>query len=303
MPRVVQWYLVVPGLVSHEGTSNTPSHMTRALVVLSGGQDSSTCLFWAVARYGAKNVHAVTFDYDQRHAIEIAAAHTVARLAGVDTRHEVVTLGPILKSTSPLTSDEPLEQYSTFEQMQDTIGDRVEKTFVPMRNALFLTIAANRAVAVGASVIVTGVCQADGANYPDCTQSFILRQEDTINSALGVMDRGTAIHIATPLMNLTKAESIRLALDLPLAYAALAYTHTAYDGSFPPTGHDHATMLRAHGFEEAGFPDPLVLRAIRTMGMERPTTENYREPIFQAAMDILRRNLSTQSWLARWWTL
>lgn len=240
-----------------------------ALVVLSGGQDSTTCLFWAKQRWS--RIETVTFDYGQRHARELEAARTIAAMAGVPNR--VVTLGPILEGRSPLTDPaQQLEQYSDFQSMDRIIGDRVELTFVPMRNAVFLTIAANMAAARGLTSIVTGVCQADNANYPDCRQVFIDAIEDMIATALG-----HTVSIEAPLMNLSKAESIKLALTLPGCMDALAYSHTAYDGAYPPTGSDHATVLRAHGFEEAGVPDPLVVRAWRDGLMELPGTANYDE--------------------------
>lgn len=261
------------------------------LVVLSGGQDSTTCLFWAKKYFG--NVHAVTFDYGQRHRIEIQAARDVAKIAGV-VSHEVVTLGPILNGTSPLTNpDEVLETYGNHADMTAIIGDRVEKTFVPMRNALFLTLAANRAVCLGVDHIVTGVCQADGANYPDCRASFIGAQETAINQALGT----GRICIHSPLMGLDKAASIVLtdsltpriqlhgpAPSLSLAYLTLAFTHTAYDGQYPPVGQDHATVLRAYGFEQAGCPDPLVIRACREGLMQVPATLNYAHTELNASI-------------------
>lgn len=235
----------------------------KALVVLSGGQDSTTCLFWAIREFGVENVHAITFNYGQRHYRELGAAHAVARIAGIADRHETVTLGDILAGTSPLTDhSQELEQYESPEEMDAIIGDRVEKTFVPMRNALFLTIAANRAVVLGCHYIVTGVCEQDNANYPDCRADFIASQVQTINEAMG-LDGGDEryIQIVTPLMHMSKAKSILLAMDLPNAYVALAWSHTAYDGQYPPTGKDHATVLRAQGFAEAGVPDPLLVRA------------------------------------------
>lgn len=244
--------------------------MNKALVVLSGGQDSTTCLFWAIENYGKENVIAITFDYGQRHQRELEAANIVAEMAGVVQLE--VEIGPILKSTSPLTNaNQPLELYDDYETMDKIIGDRIEKTFVPMRNALFLTLAANRAVVHGCDIIVTGVCQQDNANYPDCRQEFIACQEETINQALGRND----IRIVTPLMHYSKAESIKLAMELPGCMDALAYTHTAYDGGYPPISKDHASVLRAQGFVEAGVPDPLVLRAIREGLMSAPDTPNY----------------------------
>lgn len=249
----------------------------KALVVLSGGQDSTTCLFWAVKHYGAENVHAITFDYGQRHVIELEAADKVARMAGVHDRHEVLGVGPfLLQSASPLTSGNELERYTDAEQMDAVIGDRRETTFVPMRNALFITIAANRAEALGITNIVLGVCQMDNANYDDCRQVFIDAAEQYINFALGHDHRGTPeILLDAPLMFLSKAETVHLARSLPGCWEALAYSHTSYDGKYPPTDMNHANVLRADGFEKAGLPDPLVLRAVREYHMELPLTANY----------------------------
>jgi len=261
---------------------------TKALVVLSGGQDSTTCLFHAVSHHGPENVRTLTFGYGQRHAREIEAAEVVARLAGVTgDRQETVMLPPgTLSGTSPLTDlSQPLEQYADATTMAEVIGDRVEKTFVPMRNALFLTLAANRAVVHGCRTIYTGVCQEDNANYPDCREEFIDAQELAINTALGNNKTGNGITVVTPLMYMSKADSIRFAMGIPNAYEALAWSHTAYDGAFPPVGHDHATLLRAQGFEEAYLPDPLVVRAYMLGLMDLPNTKNYTRGMVDVAME------------------
>lgn len=249
--------------------------MKKALVVLSGGQDSTTCLYWAIAQ--GWQVSAVTFNYNQRHAIEIESAKTIARLAGV--AHEVVDLGPVLKGTSPLVSGETLAQYAD----HNSLPGGLEKTFVPMRNQLFLTIAANRAYVLGADILVTGVCQEDFGGYPDCRRVFIDSFEETCNHGTftGEADTRPNLVIVTPLMDLTKAQSVDLALSLPGCYAALAHSHTSYDGQYPPIGKDHATLLRAKGFEEAGVPDPLVLRAIAEGVMQAPETSNYSIELIQ----------------------
>lgn len=228
---------------------------TKALVVLSGGQDSTTCLFWAKQYFD--EVHAITFDYGQRHRLELDAAQTVARQAQV-VSHYTVGIPGLLKSTSPLVnSGAKLETYTDFKSMDKTIGNRVELTFVPMRNALFLNIAANYAISMGIRTLVTGVCEADNANYPDCRKAFIDAQMLTINMALGIND----FVIETPLIHMSKRESIRLAMSLPGCTDALAFSHTCYSGQFPPCGKCHSCVLRAHGFEEAGVIDPLLIRA------------------------------------------
>lgn len=258
-------------------SSINPRH---AMVVLSGGQDSTTCLGWALANYD--KVSCVSFFYGQKHVIELQAAQRVVQFfagaLGREISHEIVELSPtVFAGTSPLTnSDEKLETYANHDEMEGIIGDRVEKTFVPMRNAVFLMLAANRAVVKGCGVLVTGVCQADNANYPDCRQVFIDDASQVINTALG-LDKSPYdyFRIATPLMNMSKADSIKFAMTLPSTYEALAWSHTAYDGKYPPIGKDHASVLRAHGFEEAGVPDPLVLRAVAEELMDLPETSNY----------------------------
>lgn len=262
----------------------------KALVVLSGGQDSTTCL--AFAKQHHSEVIAVSMNYGQRHSRELESAVQVAALLAVPL--EVIMVGPLLKGTSPLVNQaEELEQYQDFESMDKIIGDRVEKTFVPMRNALFLTIAANRAVVEGCTNIYTGVCQADNANYPDCRLTFINAQEKAINEALGFTEpgEGGAIHIVTPLMEMTKAQSIQRLLQMPSGRAIgwdassavslgyfplLAFTHTSYDGKYPPTDQNHANVLRAQGFFEAGVADPLVVRAWMEGRMTLPDTGNYK---------------------------
>lgn len=255
--------------------NQSSDNYSKALVILSGGQDSTTALFWA--RDTFDEIHAVTFNYGQRHSLEIASAIKVAQLAGVKD-HEVIDIPNCLVSSSPLTSNAKLEQYENPRQMEEIIGDRRELTFVPMRNGLFLTIAANRAEALGITDLVTGVCELDNSNYDDCRVNFIKDAENYINSALGHDHRGTTpmvIHV--PLIYRSKERTVQLALQLPGCWEALAYTHTSYDGKYPPTDMNHANVLRADGFEKAGYPDPLVLRAVKEGLMEIPSTDNYAE--------------------------
>lgn len=258
---------------------------TKALVVLSGGQDSTTCLFLAKQKYD--EVHAITFDYGQRHAIEIEAAVKVAKLAEVAS-HELVKVPNCLISMSPLTSNTELEKYENADQMGAVIGTRRELTFVPMRNALFLTIAANRAEALGIPVIITGVCQMDNANYSDCREVFISATEQYINTALGYESSIDKIRIETPLMFLDKAASCMVAFETPGCWAALAYSHTSYDGKYPPTDMNHSNVLRADGFEKAGLPDPLVIRAVEEGLMDYPHTFNYTRDSRIKAMNYVR---------------
>jgi len=264
--------------------ADLPLNRPAAVVVFSGGQDSTTCLFWAL--HHGYRVFPVTFEYGQLHAAEVKAAEAVLRVAracynktadiGIEA-HEVIRLGPsVLRSTSPLVSGVGLEEYNDAHSLP---GKGIEKTFVPMRNQLFLTIAANRAAHYGAKALVTGVCEADYGGYPDCRQKFItaLGQACNLGTFTGEPGAPQPITILAPLMRLTKAQSVLMALELPGCYAALAWSHTAYDGKYPPTGKDHASLLRAKGFEDANVPDPLVLRAWNEGRMHLPKTPNYKE--------------------------
>lgn len=251
------------------------------MVVLSGGQDSTTCLFWALMQYDG-DVHCITFDYGQRHSIELKAAVEVVQFArsrfnGRFIGHDIIPVPNVLGGTSPLVSNNALEQYADAQSLPGGL----EKTFVPMRNQFFLTLAANHAFVAGCSSLVTGVCQEDNGGYPDCRDEFIRAFErtaslGTFNTEAGFYD---GLTVETPLMFLTKAESVQLAFAIPHAYSALALTHTAYDGVYPPTGKDHANLLREKGFAEAGVPDPLVLRAVDEGLMEMPVAENYGKGI------------------------
>lgn len=250
------------------------------LVVLSGGQDSTTCLFWALEYF--RSVTCITFDYGQRHSIELESARNVYGFAGSTEHgdklkgHEVVTVGPILKGTSPLVNqNEELEQYAD----PESLPGGLEKTFVPMRNQMFLTLAANRAYVMGIDTLVTGVCQEDSGGYPDCTEPFIKALEYASSLGTFTEEAGyrAGLRIETPLMHLTKADSVHAAYRMgPTAVTALGLSHTAYDGKYPPTGKDHANLLREKGFAEAGRPDPLVLRAAAEGLMPMPEGAHYQ---------------------------
>jgi 7-cyano-7-deazaguanine synthase len=233
-----------PDMFKQEGT---------ALVVLSGGQDSATCLLWSLANF--EEVETISFNYQQSHSVELKAAKEIAALVGV--KNTVVNL-PGLFGASPLTNNgEGLELYSDYQNMEEVIGERVELTFVPMRNAIMLSLAANYAAAKGIDHLVTGVCQQDNANYPDCREEFILAQEKTVNVALGFDGR---MRIHAPLLHLTKAEGIALGSSYTPFKEVMALTHTCYAGAVPPCGKCHSCLLRAEGFLQAGIPDPLVER-------------------------------------------
>lgn len=227
------------------------------MVVLSGGQDSTTCLLEAKRLYNV--VHAITFDYGQRHQREIDAAVNVANLIGVDS-HEIVYVNDLLRGSSPLVNqNSELETYTDHDSMAAIIGDRVEKTFVPLRNPFFLLVAANYALALGCTEIMTGVCASDNANYPDCTATFIDKMEGLINEALGAGNGEKLFTVVAPLLHLDKRGIVELAMSHGArGRKAMALTHTCYAGMNPPCGECHSCVLRTEGFRLAGVPDPLT---------------------------------------------
>ena len=214
-----------------------------AVVVLSGGQDSTTCLYWALERFDPELVQALTFDYGQRHRIELDCARDVAECAGV--RHTVLPIDTFaaLGGTSLTQSD-------------IAVGPMPEEglpnTFVPGRNLVFLTFAAAFAYQREIPNVVTGVAQTDYSGYPDCRESTLIALERALS--LG-MDFDFRLH--TPLMLLSKKETVEMAVNLG-AMSAMALTHTCYEGQRPPCGHCPACELRARGFREAGIEDPLT---------------------------------------------
>ena len=223
---------------------------SKALCVLSGGQDSTTCAAIACQQYD--RVHAITFDYGQRHAIELESARAIASALNLFS-HEIIQLGPVLKGTSPLVSDTPLGQYNSTEELPGG----VEPTFIPGRNILFLTIAANRAAVLGIKDIFMGVCEADFAGYYDCRQVFVDAMAVAIGE--GVWGNSTAFTIHTPLMQLTKAESVNLAVEVlgDRFESIFELTHTCYAGVKGGCGKCHACLIRDRGFTIAGVPDPI----------------------------------------------
>lgn len=214
----------------------------KALVVLSGGQDSATCA--AIAAASHTSVEAVFFDYGQRHICELYSARAVAYELNIKL-HELQVTEFTQIADSALVTDAVIEQKD----------GQLPTSFVPGRNILFLTIAGALARKIGATEIYTGVCEADFSGYPDCREATIQALQAALQ--LGI---DPSLKIKTPLMHLSKADSIHMIntlgqLDL------LKYTHTCYEGEFPPCGKCPSCVLRAKGFSEASLEDPLMIRA------------------------------------------
>lgn len=210
----------------------------KAVVVLSGGQDSATCLALAVRKHGAQEVAAITFSYGQRHALETRYARRLAKRFGV-TAHKVVKLGFYKDLTTNALLDPTMK-------IQRARGATCPTTVVEGRNAFFLLAASVWAKTLGATEIYTGVSEADFSGYPDCRAAFIRAQEKAIRLALDY-----PIRIVTPFIHLTKAEEWALADNLGILDVIKNETVTCYNG-VPGAGCGTcpACRLRARGLKD-----------------------------------------------------
>ena len=211
----------------------------KAIVIFSGGQDSTTCLYWALQKYD--EVEAITFNYGQKHNVELQCAkllcikeklkHTIIDISFLDTLVD-----------SALTSNGNVNAIN---------AKGLPASFVPNRNQLFITLAHSYAQKVGAGVLVGGMCQTDFSGYPDCRNSWIKLIELATNSG-----SESDIEIVTPLMYLTKAQTFLMAEKLDCFEEVVKYSHTCYEGSREPNywgagcGECPACKLRAKGWSE-----------------------------------------------------
>lgn len=214
----------------------------KALVLLSGGQDSTTCLAQALSDFpGAGAVAGVAFDYGQRHNIELQQAEQIASLANIH----------LYKVDLPFISTLTHNALTRFDMDINTPTESLPNTFVDGRNLFFLSTAAVIAKQYQCHVLYTGVCETDYSGYPDCRHNFIQSLEQTLTLSMDY-----AFDIRTPLMFLSKADTILL-MKKHDKLDWYRYTHTCYEGARPACGRCPACVLRLKGFEKAGIADPL----------------------------------------------
>ncbi|WP_341459606.1 7-cyano-7-deazaguanine synthase QueC [Butyricimonas virosa] len=221
--------------------------MKKALVLLSGGLDSTTALY--VAReQGFDELYAITFEYGQKHDKEIKAAKAVAKAAGVK-EHKFVKIMLNQWDGCSLT-DEKMDIHDG-----DINRTTIPDTYVPARNMVFLSVAASYADALDITDIFIGVSEVDYSGYVDCREEFIRSMEQTINlgTVLGA-EKKQKITLHAPFMHMTKADEVRLGNRLGVDYSL---TWTCYRGGKKPCGTCDSCLLRAKAFEEAGIKDPL----------------------------------------------
>lgn len=231
------------------------SMIKPAIVLLSGGLDSSTTL--AVAKAEGFDVHALSFRYGQRHEIELQAARRVAAAFGIE-KHVIIDIDLRKFGGSALTTDLEVPKSRSAQE----IDAGIPITYVPARNTIFLSFALGWAEVLGAQDIFIGVNALDYSGYPDCRPEFIAAFEHLANLATkaGVEDKAR-FTIHAPLLELTKAEIIRLGTKLGVDYSA---TVSCYDPSpdGEACGECDSCQLRQKGFQEAGFEDPIRYRVI-----------------------------------------
>lgn len=222
--------------------------MKKAVCLLSGGLDSAACL--ALARREGYACYALSFDYGQRHKVELEAARRVAESLGAE-RHLVAQIGLDAFGGSALTADLAVPKARSL----DAMSHGIPITYVPARNTIFLSFALAWAEVLESSDIFIGVNALDYSGYPDCRPEFIEAYEHMANLATkaGVEGR-TKVRIHTPLIRLSKAEIVRLGAELGVPFGL---THSCYDPGpdGKPCGQCDSCLLRRKGFQEAGIED------------------------------------------------
>ena len=219
----------------------------KAVVLLSGGLDSATVMAMALA--AGYEVYAVSFQYGQRHCVELDCA--VEQAAVGATQHKVVDIDLSSFGGSALTADIDVPKHETV----DELTEEIPITYVPARNTIFLSYALAWAEVLEADDIFIGVNALDYSGYPDCRPEFISAYETMANLATVAGVKGRKLTIHTPLIDLTKAEIIQRGLDLGVDYAK---TTSCYD-PLPDgraCGHCDSCLLRKKGFRDAGTADP-----------------------------------------------
>src|SRR5216683_940112 len=223
--------------------------MKRAVVLVSGGIDSTTTLAIAIAE--GYEAYALSFDYGQRHQIEIEAARRVADSLGAK-EHRIAKIDLRIFGGSALTDDIDVPK----NRSEKDIGAGIPVTYVPARNTIFLSYALAWAEVIPASHIFLGVNAIDYSGYPDCRPEFIEAFETLANLGTKAGVEGRRFHIHTPLIKFSKAEIIRKAVELGVD---LSLTHSCYDPTFEGLACSEcdSCLLRLKGFREAGIKDPI----------------------------------------------
>jgi 7-cyano-7-deazaguanine synthase len=217
----------------------------KAVVLLSGGLDSTTLLYYALDR--GFQAFCLIFDYGQRHKKEILQAKAIARQVGCDYQVATITL--------PWQGSSLLDKRQSIPVNGHIDPAEIPSTYVPARNIIFLSFAASYAEVLGAQGIFIGANAIDYSGYPDCRPDFMSAYQMVLKKGLKTGVKGSAIKIYTPLIRKTKAQIIRMGLKLGVPYAM---TWSCYQGKGRPCGKCDSCLLRARGFAAAGQEDPAI---------------------------------------------
>jgi len=229
----------------------------KAVIILSGGLDSTTCM--GIAQAEGYELYPITFDYGQRHKVELDNARQVAEYYGVSDRHKVISLGFLKEFGGSALTDDSIEVPDMTKPKEDgeQEASEVPITYVPGRNLLFLSIATSYAEVTGAEAVYIGVNALDYSGYPDCRPEFIRKVEEVMALATRVGVEGVPMKIETPLSEWTKAQIIREGMRLNVPYHL---TTSCYNGQKEACGVCDSCRLRLKGFAEAGEKDPIAYR-------------------------------------------
>lgn len=221
-----------------------------AVVLFSGGLDSTTALYWSLKRFGA--VTALTFTYEQSHSVEVEAARRIAADLNVEWRHMNLPLGGWVESALVGDGRKIPESLAA---SRDSRG--IPHTYVPFRNGIFLSLAAAWAESREIPHLVTGFNRIDTPDYPDTTVAFAEQMEAAINAGTTAKRRGWAFHIHLPLVKLTKKDIVALGLSLGADYSR---SISCYRQGEEPCGRCPSCEIRFRAFSQLGMEDPLVTR-------------------------------------------
>lgn len=234
---------------------NTKENQKKAVIILSGGLDSTTCM--GIAQEQGYELYPITFHYGQRHLIELKKAKQVAEYYGTLSRHKVVRLDFLKEFGGSALTDESIHVPKVDSGEHAGGESHIPVTYVPGRNLLFLSIGASYAEVIGADAIFIGVNALDYSGYPDCRPEFIEKMEDLIAVATKAGVEGQRIQLETPLIQWTKAKIVEEGTKLKVPYHL---TTSCYNGLEEACGECDSCRLRLKGFAEAGQIDPIPYR-------------------------------------------
>ncbi|MBN8209719.1 7-cyano-7-deazaguanine synthase QueC [Bacillus sp. NTK071] len=221
----------------------------KAVIVLSGGLDSTTCM--GMAKEKGYELYPITFHYGQKHNREVEQAKKVAEYYDAPD-HRIVNISFLNQIGGSALTDDSIDVPSDMDE------DEIPVTYVPARNMIFLSLASAYAEVIGAEAIYIGVSAVDYSGYPDCRPEFIQSMNETVNLATKAGATGSEMKIETPLIDMTKADTVNEGLRLNVPYEL---TTSCYNGEEEACGECDSCRLRLKGFEEAGAVDPIPYKA------------------------------------------